>query len=382
MPWSDVDAPTLPAARRWVLVAGTGLETGTPHADILAARAVGEQLAKHQYGLVTGGWHGVDHVVAESFLGQLAADGRDPKDYLIQVIPEDWQPRHRGGHVVRTPHGAREWLEPQKYADAVVLIGGRGGTYGTWLGALHDGIPRFPFGGTQGDAERAYRETLDLWELIPVPGITLDGFRELGRPIRSADDAQTVARHLVDPLLWQSLDAVDALSRGNVSAAASVFISYSRRDAHWVGRLRTLLRPLERRGMLSIWSDADLEPGKPWEAQLLGRIGEAHAALLLVTRNFLASNYVRTVEVPALLARMNAPDARFHVFWVLLEACEWRDAIPELGEIQAIGDVQMPVDRSPTAADEQCRLIQVVDAMARAISSHQPPESAGGPGDA
>ncbi|MFH0998551.1 MAG: hypothetical protein V1844_24130 [Pseudomonadota bacterium] len=113
---SNVSVP-----RRWVLVAGTGLEVGTPPTDILAARAVGEQLAKHRYGLITGGWHGVDYVATESFLRQLQSDTIDPKDYLIQVVPEERQSGHRDGHIVKTPYGAREWLEPQKYADAVIL---------------------------------------------------------------------------------------------------------------------------------------------------------------------------------------------------------------------------------------------------------------------
>lgn len=361
-----------PLSRRWILVAGTGLEVGTPEADILAAKAVGEELAKHRYGLITGVWHGVDYVVTQSFLNQLRSDALDPKDYLIQVVPEERQLFHNEGHIVRTPYGAREWLEPLQYADAVVLIGGRGGTYRTWLGALHDGIPRFPLGGTMEDAEKAFRETLDLWELIPVPGIARTEFERLGRKIQSEPEAKSVAAYLVGELLWRSLNAVDALSRGNVDGTASMFISYSRKDSNWVTRLRTLMRPAERRGLISTWADADIEPGKPWEPQIVGRLEKTRAALLLVTGNLLESSYVRDVEIPAFMERIRVSGS-FHLFWVLLEPCDWR-SIPELVTVQAIGGVTTAVNQSPTKADEQCRLIEVVEAITRAIVVQRPSE--------
>lgn len=358
----------IPSLRRWILVAGTGLEAGVPDADVFAARAIGEELAKYRYGLISGAWHGVDYIVTEAFLNQLGRLPLDPNDHLIQVLPENGQPGHNQGHIVRTPHGGREWLEPQKYADAVILIGGRGGTYRTWLGALHDGIPRFPLGGTYGDAESAFRQTIELWELIPVVGITSTQFEKLGTKITSQSDARAVAEYLVQELLPRSLSAVDALSRGNADAAASIFISYSRKDAGWVTRLRTLMRPYERRGVISSWMDAQIEPGKPWEAQLLGRLETTQAALLLVTDNLLQSNYVKTVEMPALMKR--AEESSFHLFWALLEPCDWHDSLRGLARIQAIGDVTSAVSQSHNGADEQCRLIEIVNTITRTISPH------------
>ena len=51
------------------------------------AKAVGVELAKYRYGLVVGGWHGVDYLVTESFLNELSSHSLDPRDYLIQVLP-------------------------------------------------------------------------------------------------------------------------------------------------------------------------------------------------------------------------------------------------------------------------------------------------------
>lgn len=364
---SAIDAPH--SVRRWVLVAGTGLLLGTPRKALQMARAVGRWLAHYQHGLVSGGWHGVDYAVTQAFVTELAKQKRPSDDHLIQVLPQH-EPLHiQAGRVVRTPEGEREWLEPQKYADAVVLIGGLGGTYYTWLGALHDGLPRFPLGSTGGDARRAYQETLDLWALMPVPGLTRSEFESLGKPVPDAPSADALARHLVGELLVKSLAAADARSRGGGANLPSLFISYSRRDVHWVDRLRTLFAPLERRGVTATWADADLRAGGAWSPQINAAMQQASAALLLVTPALLASDYVRQVELPFLVARARAAQSTFHLFWVLLEPCDWGQQLPALAELQAIGDARHAVNRSASAADEQVRLIEVVKDISAALQS-------------
>lgn len=358
-------------ATRWITVVGTGLLEGTPAADCQAAAAIGTELARHRYGLITGGWHGVDWVATRAFIDTLLADGLDPEAYVIQVLTRDQPLLIACGKVIRTPPGPTEWLEPQKWADAMVFIGGRGGTYYSWLGALHDGLPRLPLGGTAGDAAAAFQQTLDLWELMPVRGLTMAQFQTLGQPIDGPETAAKVARHLVGELLWRALDAVDGQANPSTpGAAAPLFLSYSRRNSDWVQRLRTLLRPLERRGQLATWVDADLEPGQPWEQQLTQQLTSARAALLLVSADFLASRYVREVEIPAFARRFRAGQtgeaAPFHLFWVLLSACDWA-SVDILRDIQALGGTAQPIDQLDQRSDQQCRLIEVVQGLAAAL---------------
>jgi hypothetical protein len=129
LPSTNTNTKNLPFSRRWVLVVGTGLRDTLPYPEQLAARAVGRQLAISGCGLITGGWDGVDYLVVDSFIEQLHKQGLDPTDYVIQVIPEHWEPKHQQGHILRTPPGGREWLEPQKFAEVIILVGGKGGTY-------------------------------------------------------------------------------------------------------------------------------------------------------------------------------------------------------------------------------------------------------------
>jgi hypothetical protein len=210
---------------------------------------------------------------------------------------------------------------------------------------------------------------LDLWSLMPVPGLTRPEFESLGHPMPDASSADLLARRLVGELLVKSLAAADARSRGGGADLPSLFISYSRRDSHWVDRLRTLFSPLERRGVMSTWADADLRAGSAWIPQLQAVMQQASAALLLVTPALLASDYVRDVELPFLVARARAAQSNFQLFWVLLEPCDWAQTFPALAELQAIGNAKVAVNQSASAADEQVRLIEVVKGISAALQS-------------
>lgn len=358
---------TSKTATRWILVAGTGLVDGTPIGDMLSAKSIGIELAKNRYGLVTGAWPGVDYLATQAFVEEILKQGLDPNNYLIQVASPHRDSSHSFGKKIQVPEGPSEWLEPQKYADAIVIIGGLGGTYKTWLGALHDGLPRLPFGGTGGDATLAFNQTKELWEIIPVPGITLSQFEKLDKIIDSAEAASEVAQYITDELLWRALDAIDASSRDSTSNNNSIFISYSRKDAEWVSRIRTLMRPAERRGVISTWVDSDIECGKGWEPQILERLNSASAALLLVSPSLLASDYVRKIEVPAFEKRLAS--GSFRLYWVLLEQCAWQE-IPLLARIQATGDTKTALNECQTMSDEQCRLIDIVETITRSVSTN------------
>jgi TIR domain len=358
-----------PLSRRWVIIAGTGIPEELTFSEKYAAQAIGKALADYEYGLVTGGWHGIDEIATKAFVDKLHTKSLDPAEYLIQVIPEDTEDSKipiRQGHIVRVPHGSREWLDLQSFADAIVLIGGRGGAYVAWLAALRDGLPRFPLGSTTGDAAKAFNDTFTYWELMPILGIDKTDFEILRNPINSEANADEVAKKLVKELLPRSLTAVDNVKRRDTKAAKSMFISYSHKDTDWVNRLRNLLHKAERYGLLSTWIDSDIEAGDFWEGQIFNHVAEANFALLLMSNNLCQSKYVIEKEIPALIKR-KTDEPTFRLFWALIEPCNWQ-SIPGLADVQAIGSVKTAISECCTEADKQCRLIKVVDKILETIS--------------
>ncbi|HEU5377748.1 MAG TPA: TIR domain-containing protein [Ktedonobacteraceae bacterium] len=85
-----------------------------------------------------------------------------------------------------------------------------------------------------------------------------------------------------------------------------VFISYSHSDSKWLDRLRKHLAPLEREGVLDLWDDTRISAGQQWEEVLTNAIETARVVVLLVSANFLASDFIIEGELPALLDRARA----------------------------------------------------------------------------
>jgi hypothetical protein len=80
-----------------------------------------------------------------------------------------------------------------------------------------------------------------------------------------------------------------------------IFISYSHRDRRWVDRLLVHLKPLERYGRFSIWDDSRIRLGTRWRAEIAEALDSAAAAILVVSADFLASDFVMNEEIPSLL---------------------------------------------------------------------------------
>jgi internalin A len=82
-----------------------------------------------------------------------------------------------------------------------------------------------------------------------------------------------------------------------------IFISYSHVDRDWLKRLRTHLAPFVRGENLDLWDDTRIAPGSDWAAEIDQAIDKARVAVLLVSPDFLASEFVARVELPAILRR-------------------------------------------------------------------------------
>ncbi|MGI8685467.1 MAG: toll/interleukin-1 receptor domain-containing protein [Acidimicrobiales bacterium] len=84
-----------------------------------------------------------------------------------------------------------------------------------------------------------------------------------------------------------------------------LFVSYSRRDVKFVDALRGHLSALsEWQGRVTVWWDGAIETGAEWRAELLNELDSADIVVFLVSRDLLASEFVRTIEVARALVRM------------------------------------------------------------------------------
>lgn len=109
-----------------------------------------------------------------------------------------------------------------------------------------------------------------------------------------------------------------------MSDVVKLFISYTHVDRRYRDDLHKHLRHLERQGLTSIWSDTDIRPGDDVEATIRAELNSANIIVLLVSADFLASDFCWYVELQTALARHEAGSAR--VVAVIIRDCDWRSA--------------------------------------------------------
>lgn len=135
---------------------------------------------------------------------------------------------------------------------------------------------------------------------------------------------------------------------GNPSAPL-VFISYSRKDEKWRARLQTFLKPAVDSGLISLWDDRQLETGDKFNEEINRAIDKASVAVLLISAEYLASDWVVKMEAPALLERMEAGGVR--IFPILLRSCPWQ-SVYWLGRLQIFSADKPLAERSRVTQDK------------------------------
>jgi alpha-D-glucose phosphate-specific phosphoglucomutase len=99
-------------------------------------------------------------------------------------------------------------------------------------------------------------------------------------------------------------------------------VSYSHRDKRLREKLDTQLKLLARSALIANWDDTQIIPGTKWDEEIHRQFSEADVVLLLISDDFLASDYIMDEEVPLALDRHAKGQAR--VVPILLKDSRWR----------------------------------------------------------
>jgi hypothetical protein len=119
-----------------------------------------------------------------------------------------------------------------------------------------------------------------------------------------------------------------------------VFISYSHADRDFLDRLLVHLKPLERRGAVDLWSDTRIQAGHDWKKEIEAALASAAIGILIVSADFLASDFVAENELPQLLAAAEGRGAR--ILPLIVKPCGFtRDK--DLSKFQALNDPRIPL---------------------------------------
>src|SRR5438874_2564018 len=88
-----------------------------------------------------------------------------------------------------------------------------------------------------------------------------------------------------------------------------VFFSYSHKDLKYAEELKKHLIALRHQGRIE-WHDRDIDAGKDWESSINENLSNASIILLLISPNYMASDYCYSIEMKGALERHEAGQAR------------------------------------------------------------------------
>lgn len=160
-----------------------------------------------------------------------------------------------------------------------------------------------------------------------------------------------------------SMIVSDDLGDPKIARRMKVFISYSHRDASWLERLRVHLKPLERDYALDIWDDREIQPGSKWLEEIEMAIGLAKVALLLISADFLASDFIVNNELPPLLEAAKKKGA---VIMPLIVSPSRFKSTKSLSQFQAFNDSARPLINMSIGEQEEL-LVKVSDEIERVL---------------
>jgi hypothetical protein len=116
-------------------------------------------------------------------------------------------------------------------------------------------------------------------------------------------------------------------------------IFYSRFNTKELEEIRLHLKVSERISPIPSWDDTRLIAGEPWLERIHLEIGTVRAALLLISQNFLASDFIMKVEVPAII---EAAQAGLLVWCLHIRPSSVKE-FPELTQFTALNNPDRPL---------------------------------------
>lgn len=145
-----------------------------------------------------------------------------------------------------------------------------------------------------------------------------------------------------------------------------VFISYSHKDKRWLDDLLTHLKPYLRDGSITYWSDRQIQPGSEWLSEIRSALIRTKVAVLLVTKDFLASDFIHEEELGPLL--LEAKRGGVRILWIPVRASSYHKS--------PIKDYQAVIEPSDPLAQMRARRdaawVQICKEIERAAGPSRP----------
>src|SRR5439155_20530909 len=110
------------------------------------------------------------------------------------------------------------------------------------------------------------------------------------------------------------------------------------------------LRPLEKRGLLDLFDDSKIKPGSRWREEIKAALDRARVAILLISADFIASDFIADNELPPLLKKAESGGAT--IIPVIVSPCGFRRE-KKLSSFESVNDPSSPLESLTYSGSEQ-----------------------------
>lgn len=115
------------------------------------------------------------------------------------------------------------------------------------------------------------------------------------------------------------------ITGGSQMERNEIFISYAHADKQYIDELKPFLTVLARDKKIEYWYDGMIPGGAKFEDVIRDHLSKAKIALLLVSQNFIASDFIHYQELPMLMEAAKRDGAV--VLWLPISHCVWNGTI-------------------------------------------------------
>lgn len=140
----------------------------------------------------------------------------------------------------------------------------------------------------------------------------------------------------------------------NLKRENNVFISYCHKDRKWLNKIATHLKVLTNKDKITTWDDTKIKSGSNWKEEIHNALSEAKIAILLITPDFLASDFITNNELPFLFKA--AKKKGLIILWVAVKSSLYEETY--IAKLQAANDPSRPLASLTTAKAEQ-EIVQI-----------------------
>ena len=143
-----------------------------------------------------------------------------------------------------------------------------------------------------------------------------------------------------------------------------IVISYSHADAEWLKKVQTNLKVLIFNDHeFDLWDDTRIKTGDKWKIEIEKALNVAGIAILIISTDFLASDFVRSNELPMILK--NAEENGTKILPLIVRPCRFTKD-KHLSVFQSVNDPNKPLS-TLSESDKEIQLVNLTEDVSKIL---------------